>query len=70
MIRPVLENLSIQKTGQNLKYDILVLKKYGIDLSPVGFDSMLASYVLDPEEKHNLDDLAARHLGLRTTTFD
>ena len=70
MLRPVLENPSIQKTGQNLKYDILVLKKYGIDLSPVGFDSMLASYVLDPEEKHNLDDLAARHLGLRTTTFD
>ncbi|MEI6756806.1 MAG: DNA polymerase I [Chlorobium sp.] len=70
ILRPLLENPLLPKTGQNLKYDILVLKKYGINLSPVGFDSMLASYVLDPEEKHNLDDLAARHLGYRTTTFD
>ncbi len=70
ILKPLLENPSLPKTGQNLKYDILVLKKYDIDLSPVGFDTMLASYVLDPEEKHNLDDLAARHLGYRTTTFD
>jgi DNA polymerase-1 len=70
ILRPILENPSILKSGQNLKYDILVLKKYGIALSPVGFDSMLASYVLDPEEKHNLDDMAARHLGYRTTTFE
>ncbi len=69
-LKPFLEDPSVAKTGQNLKYDILVLKKYGIALWPVGFDTMLASYVLDPEEKHNLDDLAARHLGLRTTTFD
>ena len=69
-LKPLLENASLPKTGQNLKYDILVLKKYGIELSPVEFDTMLASYVLNPEEKHNLDDLAARHLGYRTTTFD
>ncbi len=70
LLRPVLENPSVLKSGQNLKYDILVLKKYGIELSPVGFDTMLASYVLDPEEQHNLDDMAARHLGYRTTTFE
>ncbi len=70
ILKPLLENASLPKTGQNLKYDILVLKKYGIELSPVGFDTMLASYVLNPEEKHNLDDLAANHLGYRTTTFD
>jgi DNA polymerase-1 len=69
-LKPLLENASLPKTGQNLKYDILVLKKYGIELSPVGFDTMLASYVLNPEEKHNLDDLAAHHLGYQTTTFD
>ena len=69
-LKPLLENKSLPKNGQNLKYDILVLKKYGIELSPVGFDTMLASYVLNPEEKHNLDDLAAQHLGYRTTTFD
>ena len=70
ILRPLLEQASLPKTGQNLKYDILVLKKYGIDLSPVGFDTMLASYVLNPEERHNLDDLAANHLGYRTTTYD
>ncbi len=70
MLKPLLENPALPKTGQNLKYDILVMKKYGIDLSPVGFDSMLASYVLNPEEKHNLDNLAARYLGYKTTTFD
>ena len=69
-LRPLLEDPSLPKTGQNLKYDILVLKKYGINLSPTGFDTMLASYVLNPEEKHNLDDLAAHYLGLQTTTFD
>jgi len=69
-LKPVLENPDISKTGQNLKYDLLVLKNYDIALTPVGFDTMLASYVLDPEEKHNLDDLAARHLSVRTITFD
>ncbi|NTV92003.1 MAG: DNA polymerase I [Chlorobiaceae bacterium] len=70
MLKPVLENPSLPKTGQNLKYDLLVLKKYAIDINPVGFDTMLASYVLDPEAKHNLDDLAARHLSIKTTTYD
>lgn len=70
LLKPALENPAIGKTGQNLKYDLLVLKNYGISLSPVTFDTMLASYVLDPESKHNLDDMAARHLRVRTTTFD
>ncbi len=69
ILREVLENPAIEKKGQNLKYDILVLKNYGIRLTPVGFDTMLASYVINPEEKHNLDDLAARHLGYRTITY-
>jgi DNA polymerase I len=69
-LKLLLENPGVSKSGQNLKYDILVLKKYGIDLSPVGFDTMLASYVFDPEERHNLDDLAARYLGYKTITFD
>lgn len=69
ILRQVLENPDIEKKGQNLKYDILVLKNYGIRLSPVGFDTMLASYVINPEEKHNLDDLADRHLGYRTITY-
>ncbi|TCD48770.1 DNA polymerase I [Chlorobium sp. N1] len=70
ILRPLLENPAIAKTGQNLKYDILVLKSYGLELQPVAFDTMLASYVLDPDAKHNLDDLAAAHLRLRTTKYD
>ncbi|MGB8247190.1 MAG: DNA polymerase I [Chlorobium sp.] len=70
ILKPALENPSIGKTGQNLKYDLLVLKNYAVSLSPVAFDTMLASYVLDPESTHNLDDMAARHLSIRTTTFD
>jgi len=68
-LKPLLENPEQPKTGQNLKYDILVLKQYGIELFPVAFDTMLASYVLDPEEKHNLDDLAASRLGCKTTKY-
>jgi len=70
LLKPALENPAIGKTGQNLKYDLLVLKNYAVSLSPVSFDTMLASYVLDPESKHNLDDMAALHLRVRTTTFD
>ncbi len=69
IFRDVLENPTIGKTGQNLKYDILVLKNYGIGLSPVAFDTMIASYVINPEEKHNLDDLAERHLNYRTRKY-
>jgi DNA polymerase-1 len=68
-LKPLLENPAIGKTGQNLKYDILVLKKYGVELAPVEFDTMLANYVLDPEARHNLDDLAALHLGRQTVKY-
>ncbi|MBM3162464.1 MAG: DNA polymerase I [Chlorobi bacterium] len=70
ILKPALENPEIRKSGQNLKYDLLVLKNHGINLSPTGFDTMLASYVLDPEKTHNLDDLAERHLSIRTKTYD
>ncbi len=69
-LKPLLENPAIGKTGQNLKYDILVLKNYGVELQPVEFDTMLASYVLDPESRHNLDDMAALHLGRQTVKYD
>ena len=68
-LKPLLENPALPKTGQNLKYDMLVLKKYGMELAPVEFDTMLASYVLDPEARHNLDDLAATHLGRQTVKY-
>ncbi len=69
VLKPVLEDPTIEKWGQNLKYDILVLKNYGAELSPTGFDTMLASYAINPEETHNLDDLAERYLDYRTTKY-
>ena len=68
-LKPLLEDPSILKIGQNLKYDILVLKRYGIELSPLD-DTMLISYALDAGKGgHGMDDLANRHLGHTCISF-
>lgn len=61
-IAPMLTDARIGKCGQNLKFDMLILKRYGIDVAPVAFDTMLADYVLDPDKLHNLDALSERWL--------
>ncbi len=61
--KEVLENQAIVKIGQNIKYDILVLKKYGINVSGSIFDTMLAHYLIAPEGKHNMDALAEQYLN-------
>jgi len=68
-LKPILEDPQIGKIGQNLKYDMLVLKNYGVQVQPVCFDTMLASYVLNPDKTHNLDDLVAEHLELETVKY-
>ncbi len=61
-LKTFLENKKVQKIGQNIKYDIEVLHRYGVDISPVSFDTMLASYILDPSSRqHSLDFLALKH---------
>jgi len=63
-LKPVLEDESIKKTGQNIKYDMVVLATHGINLRGVDFDTMIASYLVDPTGgRHNLGDLALRHLA-------
>jgi DNA polymerase-1 len=63
-LRPVLEDPSIQKIGQNLKYDINVLRRHGVRLAGVAFDTMIASYVLDASRSsHRLDVLTLAFLG-------
>ena len=62
-IKPVLENKNIGKCGQNLKFDAYIMNRFGIDLSPIVFDSMVASYILDPDSKHNMDDLSKKWLN-------
>lgn len=61
--RPVLENENILKIGQNIKYDMLVLKWYDVHLKGKLFDTMLAHYLIDPDTRHNMDVLAENYLG-------
>jgi len=56
--RPVFENETIEKIGQNLKYDAIVLKNYGVDLRGPFWDTMIAHYLLEPEMRHNMNYLA------------
>jgi DNA polymerase-1 len=68
--KPILEDASIQKIGQNLKYDWLIFQQYGIRLSTHLFDTMIASYVLDPSDvSHALDRLALSRLNYKMIKY-
>ncbi len=68
-IKKILEDKSIKKIGQNIKFDNIILKKYGINVDPIE-DTMLASYTLDAGvNRHNLDTLSEIHLGHKTILF-
>ena len=68
-IKPLLEDQSIKKVGQNIKFDFTVLKQNGIEVSPIE-DTMLISYTLDAgNNRHNMDTLSEIHLGHKTITF-
>ncbi|GGY16814.1 DNA polymerase I [Paludibacterium paludis] len=69
-LRPWLESETHGKIGQNLKYDRHVFANHGIALRGVVDDTMLASYVVESHERHNMDDLARRHLGETTVTYE
>ncbi|HEY8118720.1 MAG TPA: DNA polymerase I [Methylophilaceae bacterium] len=69
-IKPLLENPAIKKVGQNLKYDKHVLANHGIALNGIAHDTLLQSYVLESHRQHGMDDLAMRHLGVTTITFE
>jgi DNA polymerase-1 len=63
-LRPVLTDSSIGKIGQNLKYDIIVLRNHGVELAGVAFDTMVASYLLDAGQRnHGMDELSRRFLN-------
>lgn len=67
---PLYEHPSILKVGQNLKYDLTVLSRYGATLSGPMFDTMLAHYLVQPELRHNMDFLAEIYLHYRTIHID
>jgi DNA polymerase I len=69
ILRPILEDASYPKYLQNAKFDRLIFKAAGIELAGVIFDTMIASYVIDPEASHKLDDMAMELLQIRTVSY-
>src|SRR5439155_664772 len=69
-VRELLGDPRVPKAGHNIKYDWLVLRRAGVELAGASFDSMLASFVLDPGRRsHALDDLARERLSLAVRTY-
>lgn len=70
IFKPLYESTEILKVGQNIKYDMEVLMNYGVRMAAPMFDTMIAHYVLQPEQKHNMDILAETLLGYQTVHID
>ena len=70
VFRAVLQDASIEKVGQNIKYDMQVLLNYGVQLDGPLFDTMIAHYLIQPEQRHNMDDMAETYLRYRTIHID
>jgi DNA polymerase-1 len=68
--RPIFENENIGKTGQNIKYDLSVLQRYGITLRGKLFDTMIAHYLLQPDMRHNMDVLAETYLNYSPVSIE
>jgi DNA polymerase-1 len=69
-LRPVLADPTIEKIGQNIKYDWMVLRRHGVDLAGVDFDTMVASYLINPGKRaHGLDQIALDYLGHKNITY-
>ncbi|QFI56558.1 DNA polymerase I [Aeromonas simiae] len=70
-LKPLLEDATLRKVGQNLKYDRNVLLNHGIELRGIAYDTMLESYVLNSTgSRHDMDTLAQKYLGVETITFE
>jgi len=69
IFKPIFEDEGIEKICQNGKYDIGVLAKYGINLKGFSFDTMLASYLIDPDQKHGMDALSEKYLNYSPIPF-
>ena len=66
-IRPALTNPDISKIAQNAKYDLMVLRRYGLDVQPIGYDTMIARWLLDPAARLGLKDMVLDYLSIQMT---
>jgi DNA polymerase-1 len=70
-LRPVLANPQVEKIGQNIKYDWTVLRRHGVELAGVAFDTMVASYLISPGKRaHGLDQIALDYLGHKNIRYE
>lgn len=70
LFRGIFENENITKIGQNIKYDMLVLKNYGMEVKGKLYDTMLAHYLIEPEGKHSMDWLAQQYLSYKPVSIE
>ncbi len=70
LFKPVFENDTIQKVGQNLKYDIEVLRQYAITINGRLYDTMIAHFLINPDTKNNMDDMAQYYLGYKPVSIE
>ena len=70
LLKPFLEDQTIEKVGQNIKYDILMVRNYNIKVQGPLFDTMIAHYLINPETRHSMDYLAETYLKYRTVSIE
>ena len=70
MVKGIMEDASISKIGQNIKYDMEILSHYGVELKGELYDTMVAHYLIDPESRHGMDTLSRRYLSYRTMSYE
>ncbi|MCX6156750.1 MAG: DNA polymerase I [Ignavibacteriae bacterium] len=68
-VKPFLESKKVKLVGQNIKFDYLLMKKYGIEMANVHFDTMVGSYILEPSEEHNMDSLSMQWLKYKPVSI-
>ena len=65
IVRPLFEDERIAKIGQNIKFDLMVLRRLGIEIRGRKYDTMILHYLLDPESRHNMNALSERYLNYK-----
>lgn len=70
LVIPIINNPDIELIGQHFKYDMNVLSNYGIEITALNNDSLMESYVLDTNGRHDMDTLAMKYLGIQTTKYE
>lgn len=69
-LKPILENKNIHKICQNIKFDYSIMLNYGVDMQGICFDTMLESYVINSNHRHDMDSLSVKHLNYQPISYD